>query len=190
MVIALRPTKGGFLRPFGCGWFIREYLLGNGPEGSTRIDPDRGAPQSDINYEYKVAMATVTARERTEKIISQLVLDGKDVAEEVAEEIYQRELKKISHKFTRMRYHSFLKYFGTLKKLGWVEATSETEKSAMQDHYSKAPERVYYRLTEAGRIAHDEEWSNPLFTMYPEIGASHKSRNTGWPHRKERAPEI
>ena len=47
---------------------------------------------------------------------------------------------------------------------------------------------VVYRLTEAGRRATDDEWSNPLFTMYPEIGASHKSRNTGWPHRKVREP--
>jgi len=180
----LRPTRGGFSRPFGAGWFIREYLLGNGPEGSTRIDPEHGAPQSDINYEYKVSLATATARNRAEKGISNLVLDGVDVTEELAEKIYKQELKKISHKFTRMRYHSFLKYFGTLKKLGWVEATSETENSAMQDHYPEAPDRIYYRLTEAGRKATDDEWLNPLFTMYPEIGASHKSRNTGWPQRK------
>jgi hypothetical protein len=49
MVIELRPTRGGFLRPFGCGWFIREFLLGKGPEGSLAIDPERGAAQSDIN---------------------------------------------------------------------------------------------------------------------------------------------
>ena len=118
MVIELRPNRGGYLRPFGCGWFIREYLMGHGPEGSTPIDPERGAPQSDINYAYKVAMAAATARARAEKRISRLVLDGVDVTEEMAEDIYQRELNKISHKFTRMRYHSFLKYFGTLKKLG------------------------------------------------------------------------
>jgi len=184
MVMELRPNRGGFARPFGAGWFIREYLLGHGPEGSTRIDPERGAPQSDINYEYKVSLATATARTRAEKRISNLVLTGEDVTEELAEKIYQQELKRISHKFTRMRYHSFLKYFGTLKKLGWVETTLETENSAMQDHYPKAPDRVYYRLTEAGRKATDEEWSNPLFAMYPKIGANHKSRNTGWPHRK------
>ena len=184
METELRPSRGGFSRPFGAGWFIREYLRGNGPEGSTRIDPERGAPQSDINYEYKVSLATATARTRAEKRISNLVLAGEDVTEELAEKIYQQELKRISHKFTRMRYHSFLKYFGTLKKLGWIEATSETEDSAIQDHYPESPDRVYYRLTEAGREAADEEWSNPLFTMYPDIGANHKSRNTGWPHRK------
>ena len=39
MAESLRPVKGGFLRPFGCGWFIRQYLAGMGPEGSTKIDP-------------------------------------------------------------------------------------------------------------------------------------------------------
>ncbi len=42
MVELLRPARGGFLRPFGCGWFIREFLLGHGPHGSPRIDSDRG----------------------------------------------------------------------------------------------------------------------------------------------------
>ena len=73
MVMALRPNRGGFSRPFGAGWFIREYLLGNGPEGSTAIDPKRGAPQADINYEYKEALARATARERAEKIISRFL---------------------------------------------------------------------------------------------------------------------
>ena len=41
----LRPNRGGFLRPFGCGWFIREYLMGDGPEG---------APAVDISYPYRV----------------------------------------------------------------------------------------------------------------------------------------
>jgi hypothetical protein len=41
VVEPLKPKRGGFLRPFGCGWFIREYLLGNGPYGSPKIDPNR-----------------------------------------------------------------------------------------------------------------------------------------------------
>ena len=52
----LRPTRGGFFRPFGCGWFIKESLLGHGPEGSAVIDPNRGAPQADIFYHYKLAL--------------------------------------------------------------------------------------------------------------------------------------
>jgi hypothetical protein len=173
MVIELRPTRGGFLRPFGCGWFIREFLLGKGPEGSLAIDSERGAAQSDINYEYKEALARATARERAERIISRMVVSGADVTEEKADSIYQRELKRISRKFTHMRYHSFLMYFGVLKRLGWVEATQETEPSSIQENYPPAPSRVYYRLTEKGITAEDELWSNPLFTLYPEIGPSH-----------------
>ncbi len=40
VVEPLRPARGGFLRPFGCGWFIREFLIGHGPNGSPRIDPE------------------------------------------------------------------------------------------------------------------------------------------------------
>lgn len=176
MVIRLAPTRGGFLRPFGCGWFIREYLLGNGPEGSRKIDPKRGAPQADINFEYKEALARATARERAERIISNMVVKHADVTEEEAEKIYQRELKKVPRKFTHMRYHSFLMYFGVLKRLGWVEATEEAHPSAIQDNYSSAPPRTYYRLTKHGIVAGEELWSNPLFTLYPEIGPSHMKK--------------
>jgi len=177
MALEIRPNRGGFLRPFGCGWFIREYLLGKGPEGSRAIDPQQGAPQADINFEYKEALARATARERAERIISRMVVSGTDVTEEQADRIYERELKRVSRKFTHMRYHSFLMYFGVLKRLGWVETTSETEPSAIQDNYPPAPQRTYYRLTRKGIEAGDEFWSNPLFTLYPEIGPSHMKRS-------------
>jgi len=172
----LKPNRGGFLRPFGCGWFIREFLLGKGPEGSKAIDPERGATQADINYEYKEALARATAREHAERVISRMVVSGVDITEEQAAKIYQRELNKTSRKFTHMRYHSFLVYFGMLKRLNWVEATSETEPSAIQDNYPPAPERRYYRLTREGIAAGEELWSNPLFTLYPEIGQSHMKK--------------
>jgi len=177
MVMQLRPTRGGFLRPFGCGWFIRQFLLGNGPEGSTKIDPDIGSTQADINYEYKEALARATARERAERIISDMVLRGVDVTEEEADKIYEHELKRLSRKFTHMRYHSFLMYFGVLKRLGWVETTDKTETSAIQDNYPAAPQRVYYRLTKTGRRAGEDLWANPLFTLYPEIGPSHMKKD-------------
>jgi len=174
MTLAVRPGQGGFLRPFGCGWFIREFLLGNGPEGASKIDPKIGATQSDINYAYKEALARATARERAGRVISRMVVDGKDVTEERAEKIYERELRRISRKFTHMRYHSFLVYFGVLKRLGWVEITGKTEPSTIQENYAPAPSRIYYRLTAEGKKAGDELWSNPLFTLYPEIGQSHR----------------
>lgn len=176
MAEPLKPARGGFLRPFGCGWFIREYLLGNGPEGSTKIDADRGSAQADINFEYKEALARAIARGRAERIISRMVLSGADVTEEEAERIYERELKRISRKLTHMRYHSFLMYFGVLKRLGWVETTEETQPSAIQDNYPPAPSRTYFRLTKKGIEAGEENWSNPLFTLYPEIGPSHMKR--------------
>ncbi|MBW1717050.1 MAG: hypothetical protein JRJ77_14735 [Deltaproteobacteria bacterium] len=173
----LKPSRGGFLRPFGCGWFIQEFLLGKGPQGSCTIDPDRGATQADINYEYKEALARATAREHAERVISRMVVSGVDVTEEQAEKIYQRELNRTSRKFTHMRYHSFLVYFGVLKRLGWVEVTGQTEASTIQDHYPPAPEWVYYRLTKEGVAAGEEPWSNPLFTLYPEISPSHMKRS-------------
>ena len=176
MVEPLRPVKGGFLRPFGCGWFIREYLLGRGPEGSTKIDSTIGATQVDICFEYKETLAKVTARERAERIISDKVVKKVDVSEAEAEDIYQRELKKVSRKFSHMRYHSFLMYFGVLKKLNWVEGTGISEDSGIQDNYSNAPSRIYYRLTQEGKAAGDELWSNPLFTLYPENGANHRKK--------------
>lgn len=173
----LRPTRGGFLRPFGCGWFIREFLMGHGPEGSHVIDPQQGAPQADINYEYKEALARATARERSERIISRMVVTGLDVTEEQAARIYERELKRVSRKFTHMRYHSFLMYFGVLKRLGWVEVTGQSETSGIQENYPPAPERTYYRLTKNGIEAGDDLWSNPLFTLYPDVGPSHMKRS-------------
>ena len=104
------------------------------------------------------------------------MLSGDDVTEEEADRIYLRELKRLSRKFTHMRYHSFLMYFGVLKRLGWVEVTSEVEPSAIQDNYPAAPQRTYYRLTKKGVGAGDELWSNPLFTLYPEIGPSHMKK--------------
>ncbi|MFC2032074.1 hypothetical protein ACFLUS_01695 [Chloroflexota bacterium] len=151
--------------------------MGKGPEGSRAIDPEQGAPQADINYEYKEALARATAREHAERIISRMVVSGADVTEDDAERIYERELKRVSRKFTHMRYHSFLMYFGVLKRLGWVEVTGQTEMSSIQDNYPPAPERTYYRLTKQGIEAGDELWSNPLFTLYPEIDPSHMKRS-------------
>jgi len=62
--IPLKPERGGSLRPFGCGLFIRDYLLGHGPNGSAKIDPDVGAPQADIFYHYKMALMKATAMDK------------------------------------------------------------------------------------------------------------------------------
>ncbi|MDP2730519.1 MAG: hypothetical protein Q8O55_08545 [Dehalococcoidales bacterium] len=79
-----------------------------------------------------------------------MVLSGTDVTEQQADRVYQREMKKVSRKFTHMRYNSFLMYFGVLKRLGWVEEAGQTEPSSIQENYPPAPERAYYRLTREG----------------------------------------
>jgi len=172
----LRPNHGGFGRPLQCGLFIRSFLLGEAPEGSTAINPDKGAPQSDINFQYKEALARATAREHAEKLISRLVVNGVDVTEVQADMIYERQLQRVSRKFTHMRYHSFLVYFGMLKNLRWVEATQEIEPSAIQSNYPEAPSRIYYRLTPEGKEADEELWSNPLFALHPEYGPNHRKK--------------
>jgi hypothetical protein len=175
-MVNMRPERGGFMRPFGCGWFIREFLAGRAPEGAPAIDPDVGAPQQDIKFAYKEALYRAMARDRSSREISARVVRGEDITEEEAERIERYHYERIPAKITRMRYHSFLVYFGMLKRLGWVEDTGQTEPSAFQDNYPAGPPRKFYRLTWAGREAPDEAWSNPLFTLYPGIAAAAPAR--------------
>ncbi len=64
----LKPRRGGFLRAFGCGEFIRDYLAGNGPYGARAIDSSIGACQADIFYEYKMALIRETALDRAVRL--------------------------------------------------------------------------------------------------------------------------
>lgn len=167
MILPLRPGKGGFLRPFGCGWFIREFLLGHGPEGAPKIDPDVGACQQDIFYHYKLALhrayaEDAVAYENDERVNRGLALY---TAEEYAERV-DWFLRRIPYKLTKARYQSFHRYFHLLRQLGWVKFTGREEVSAVQENYPPGPPRRYYRLTRKGIEAPDYEWSNPLITLY------------------------
>ena len=104
MVELLRPARGGFLRPFGCGWFIREFLLGNSPYGSPRIDPDVGAPQADIFHHYKMALMRATALDRATRA------EGKGARREKRslepdniERLAERYLARLPYKSTSIR---------------------------------------------------------------------------------------
>jgi hypothetical protein len=124
----LRPARGGFLKPFGCGWFIREFLLGHSPDGSPKIDPDVGAPQTDIHRYYKEALhrayaEDMVAWEEEERIRKKLA----PLTIEEAEERTTYYLERIPYKLTRMRYASFTRYFSHLKRLGYVEETGTPE---------------------------------------------------------------
>ena len=167
MVELLRPARGGFLRPFGCGWFIREFLLGHGPNGSPRIDPVVGAPQADICYRYKTALIKATAVDKaTRREEKQARREKRAISPERIEILTERYFARIPYKTTSCRYHSFVVYFSNLQRLGWVEFTGKEDASAFQDHYPPGPARRYFRLSKAGREAGDAAWANPHLALY------------------------
>ena len=136
MTEELKPSKGGFLRPFGCGWFIREFLLGNGPHGSPPIDTQTGAPQAEIFYHYKTALLEATARDRAAREEEkQAQKEERPIDPDRMETLYQKHLARLPYKANGCRYHSFVVYFSNLQRLGWVEPTGQREHSALQDHY-------------------------------------------------------
>ena len=162
----LRPQQGGFLRPFGTAWFIIEYLKGNGPEGSKRIDPDTGAPIVDIHFEYKSALHRAHARDATEHEEERRIRQGGTAfTEKEYQERLAYYLSRIPYKELKMRYHSFVNYFGMLKRLGWVEEIKE-EPSGPQEYHPHFQPRRYYRLTDKGKTASLLELSDPIMTLY------------------------
>jgi hypothetical protein len=172
MRIPVTPERGGFLRPFGCGWFIREFLLGHEPEGSPKVDPEVGACQEDIFYHYKRALHKAYAEDAIAYENEERIKKGLAIYTET--EYMERMdwyLSRIPYKLVKCRYHSFQRYFHWLKQLGWVEFTGKEEESSVQENmpdYPQAPPRRFYRLTKKGIEAPDYEWSNPQLTLYPE----------------------
>jgi len=167
MVELLKPERGGFLRPFGCGWFIREYLMGNSPNGSPNIDADVGAPQSDIFHHYKIALMKATALDKATRTEEKKARrEKRSISPDMIDRLTGKYLARMPYKANGCRYHSFVVYFSTLRRLGWVELSGYEEPSAFQSNYPPGPPRKYYRLTQAGREASDASWSNPHSTLY------------------------
>jgi len=166
MAEPLRPKKGGFLRPFGCGWFIREYLIGHGPFDTPKINPKIGAPQADIFYHYKNALMRVKASDEAIKDEEkQARREERAISPENIEKLTKQHLDRMSYK-SGCNYHSFVVYFSNLQRLGWVELTGKEEPSAFQDHYKEGQPRKYFRLTPDGRKAPDASWANPHAALY------------------------
>ena len=167
MVELLRPVRGGFLRPFGCGWFIREYLLGKGPYGSPAIDPDVGAPQADIFHHYKMALMRATALDRATRAEEKRARrEKRPINPDNIETLAERYLAHMPYKAQGMHFHSFVTYFSSIQKLQWVEPSGRQELSAFQEHYPEGQPRKYFRLTKAGRQASDADWANPHLALY------------------------
>jgi hypothetical protein len=163
----LKPSRGGFLRAFGCGWFIREFLMGNGPYDSPVINSKIGAPQADIFYQYKMAIIRTTAMDRATRAEEKKAKKEKRAIDpENIDNLYQRYIVRMPYKAQGCRYHSFVVYFSMLQRLGWVEAKGKEELSAFQNNYLQGQPRKYFRITKAGRQAPDTAWANPQQALY------------------------
>lgn len=167
MTLPLRPERGGFLRIFGCGSFIRDFLLGNGPHGSPVIEPELGAPQADIFHHYKMALMRATAFDkatRTEEKTARR--EERLIDPENIQRLAERYLSRMPYKAQGCRFHSFVVYFSNLQRLGWVEPTGREEPSSFQDHYPPGPPRRYFRLTQKGKSTSDYLWADPRKALY------------------------
>jgi len=167
VVEPLRPARGGFLRPFGCGSFIKAFLMGSGPYGSPVIDPEVGAPQADIFHHYKMALMRATALDRATRVEEKRARrEKRPINPENIEELAKRYLARMPYKAQGCRFHSFVVYFSNIQRLGWVETTGREEASVFQEHYPPGPPRRFFRLTEAGRGASETAWANPHLALY------------------------
>ena len=172
MATAIKPRRGGMLKPFGLGWFIREFLLGHKPWDSPddpqpAIHPDVGASQAETFRWYKAALYRVTAEDRaagTEEHRAKREKRPIDPSE--IEKLTRRYISRPPYRKNGCTYHSFVTYFSHLQRLGWVEFTGREERSEFQDYYSEGPPRKHFRLTEAGKAASDIAWANPVAALY------------------------
>jgi hypothetical protein len=117
-MLPLMPGRGGFLRPFGCGWFIREFLPGHGPEDSAVIDPEKGDCQADIFYHYKTALHRAYARDTADWENEERIRKGKPIYTpgEYTERVAWL-LSRMPYKLFKCRFHSLSSISPTCK--GW-----------------------------------------------------------------------
>lgn len=167
MTLDIRPANGGSQRFIRTTPFILAFLKGEGPEDLKKIDPKIGAPMTDIHAEYKSALHRAFARDAVERDEEKRINRGLPAFSEAEfNERFQRYLDRVPYKLYKMRYSSFCRYFGHLKRLRWVKKSGMTEPSALQDSYPQAPSRVYYLITSKGRKASAKETADPVQTLY------------------------
>ena len=141
--------------------------MGHGPNGSPKIDPGVGAPQSDICYHYKKTLLRAIAVDRAIRHEErQAKREKRPISPDRIDRLAKRYLLQTPYKSSSCRYHSFVVYFSNLQRLGWVEESGWEERSTFQDNYARGYPRRFYRLTEAGRAASGVAWANPLAALY------------------------
>jgi len=167
VTLALKPKRGGFSKPFGCGEFIHDFLLGKGPYGSPKIDPKVSAPQAEIFRQYKLALMREISLDRATRFEERAArIKGRAISPDEIEELAVKYLVRLPYKTIACRFHSFVVYFSDLQKLGWVEPTGVVEPSKFQGRYPPGPPRKYFRLTKAGKEASEDAWRNPHRALY------------------------
>lgn len=167
MVEMLRPSRGGFLRPFGCALVYQGVSPWKRPVGSPKVEPNVGPPQTDIHRFYKEALFRTYAEDMIAPEEEARIRKGLPaLTVEEAEEKTRYYLERIPYRLTKMRYPSFTRYFSHLKCLGYLKETGKEEPSLVQGSYPPAPTRRYFRLTEAGRVVTVIELSDPIMTLY------------------------
>jgi hypothetical protein len=165
--LPLLPKRGGFKRPFGCGEFIKYFLLGEGPHDSPSIDPETGSWQAEIFYQYKTGLIRAIAMDKaTKEEERRAQRENRSIEPDSITDLANRIMKRMPYRNWGARYHSFVVYFSDLIRLGWVEKSGKVEPSQFQEHYRPGPPKIYYRLTEAGREADNQAWANPHRTLY------------------------
>ena len=176
MTSALLPFRGGYYtHPFGASWFIVEFLRGNSPEGSERIDPSRGAHQAHIHNQYKQALRFAIAEDQAQRDQEKWIEAEKPLSDaemQLRRDYYHSRLPARLH---RMRYSSFTVYFALLKRLGWVEATGEQRPSEPQDYDPNFQPRTYYRLTPLGLTTDVPMVFDPVMVLYPHYTREQRS---------------
>jgi hypothetical protein len=141
--------------------------MGRGPEGSLHIDPGMGAPQADIFRQYKEALIRATALDKaTREEERRAKRDKRSIRPNEIERLVGVYTNRTPYKARGCRFHSFVVYFSTLQRLGWVEFTGREEPSAFQDHFASGPPRRYFRITATGQAASDRAWANPHLALY------------------------
>jgi len=169
MILPLKPKRGGFLRPFHSGIFIRDFLMGKGPFGSARINPEEGAPQADIFFYYKNAQRRATAFDRATRLEEKRARrEKRSINPENIERLAEAYLARMPYKAQGCRYHSFVTSFSNIQRLDWVEPTGKETLSSFQEHYPLGQPRKYFHLTKKGREASDDDWADPRRTLYGE----------------------
>lgn len=93
-------------------------------------------------------------------------------------------------------YDSFRRYFHVLVKLGWVTRMSKSAPSFQRgvDESGILSDKGFYRLTQKGRDASDDDWKAPRKVLYPEYAESGAWRKwyipTGKPRGRPKVKKV